>query len=136
MKVSSLQFLKPKCNARNLKLWLLLQAHHHHQTELRESEKPINWLQRMVSRLIPHGGFESIQYSKPWSWSIGGWLISSGFTGSMIPDYNFFFNKSYIFFLGQRTIFSYELMNQLRISREKRIWLNQRNDWENKNLKF
>ena len=28
---------------------------------------------------IPQDGFESIQYSKPWSWSIAGWLISSGF---------------------------------------------------------
>ena len=27
---------------------------------------------------IPQDGFESIQYSKPWSWSIGGWVISSG----------------------------------------------------------
>lgn len=27
---------------------------------------------------LPHEGLESMQYSKPWSWSIGGWVISSG----------------------------------------------------------
>jgi len=32
---------------------------------------------------LPQDGLESIQYSKPWSWSIGGWLISSGFGASM-----------------------------------------------------
>ena len=38
---------------------------------------------KIVEMEIPQDGFESIQYSKPWSWSIGGWVISSGLGAAM-----------------------------------------------------
>jgi len=93
MKESWLQFLRPKCNAGNPKLLSpLLTVENRHITLMAHTKKFNLWMKlKMQMRKdetkvsIPHEGFESMQYSKPWSWSIGGWLISSAFGAAMIP---------------------------------------------------
>jgi len=42
---------------------------HNHTTQLGER----------IVQVLPQDGLESMQYSIPISWSMGGWLISSGF---------------------------------------------------------
>jgi len=69
---------------------------------------------------IPQDGFESIQYSKPWSWSIGEWLISSGFIAAIITshfaayDYCFTFQNT----LAWRNVV-FRKISGVRIEQEK-----------------
>ena len=90
MKESWLQFLRPKCNAGNPKLLSpLFTVENTHITLMAHTKKSSifewSWKCSWGRMTIPHEGFESMQYSKPWSWSIGGWLISSGLGAAIIP---------------------------------------------------
>lgn len=77
---------------------------------------------------IPHEGLESIQYSKPWSWSIGGWLISSTFGASITTKT---LTKPLFFLLTQM---GYQEMNQRwQIDEQGRIKIETLvNQWDEK----